>query len=331
MDWTDVEAQLRQRVLDVCQHLLPKGKRNGNEWECGSIEGEAGKSFKVSLSPGKAGFWTDFAGGGGGKNLMQLWCQARNLPFKLAIGEAKAFLGIRDDFDKRIKQYAPNGDTRPEVGSYEQVARTWAQCRPLTEGGPVWEYLVVTRRIEPQVLGWFDVREVISNGQWVMVFPYYAAPGDDTAPAVLKGADTPEWLKFEALLRGANGKKREWTSPGPEKCLWGMQLAKLPMFANSRHVLICEGEKDALTWATYGCAVKGILPVSVPFGAKWRGQDKGRPSPNREWIERGWDWLQGFETVYVAMDGDAAGQRAAVDIITEIGPRRCRLVTLPEK
>jgi hypothetical protein len=31
------------------------------------------------------------------------------------------------------------------------------------------------------------------------------------------------------------------------------------------------------------------------------------------------------------MDSDEAGQRAAADIITEIGPRRCRLVELPEK
>jgi hypothetical protein len=32
--------------------------------------------------------------------------------------------------------------------------------------------------------------------------------------------------------------------------------------------MICEGEKDAVAWASYGCAAWGILPVSVPFGAK---------------------------------------------------------------
>jgi hypothetical protein len=31
------------------------------------------------------------------------------------------------------------------------------------------------------------------------------------------------------------------------------------------------------------------------------------------------------------MDMDDAGQRAAADIITEIGPRRCRLVELPAR
>ena len=86
-----------------------------------------------------------------------------------------------------------------------------------------------------------------------------------------------------------------------------------------------------MTWASYGSAAWGILPVSVPFGAKWKGQNENLPSPNREWLDRNWVWLQGFETVYVAMDSDEAGQRAAADIITEIGPRRCRLVQLPEK
>jgi twinkle protein len=73
-----------------------------------------------------------------------------------------------------------------------------------------------------------------------------------------------------------------------------------------------------------------VLPVSVPFGAKWKGQDKDRPSPNREWLDTCWDWLQGFETVLVAMDSDDAGRRAAADIIAEVGPRRCRLVELPK-
>jgi hypothetical protein len=95
-------------------------------------------------------------------------------------------------------------------------------------------------------------------------------------------------------------------------------------------LLITEGEKDTLSWASYGALGWGLLPVSVPFGAKWKGQDKARPSPNREWLDRCWPWMQQFEQVFVAMDSDDAGRRAAADLITEIGPRRCRLVELPE-
>ena len=126
-------------------------------------------------------------------------------------------------------------------------------------------------------------------------------------------------------------RKKEWTSPQPEKSLFGVQLSNHPAFRTCHDVLICEGEKDAVAWASYGCAAWGILPVSVPFGAKWKGQDKGRPSPNRKWLDRNWDWLLGFQTIYVAMDNDDPGKLAAADIIAEIGPRRCRLVELQEK
>ena len=327
MDWTDIETKLRERVTEVCQHLLPQGKREGNEWVCGNVAGEPGRSLKVSLA--KPGMWKDFAGDAGGKNLMGLWCVVRTLSFPQAIAEAKGFLGLRDDGARRLTSCAQFGTDRTEVGTWEAVAQTWAQCQTLTDGGPVWHYLVDDRKIEPEVLRWLDVREVISQGQWIMVFPYFAAPGDGL-DAGLSGSTVPEWLKFEALER-SGGKKREWTSKGPEKALWGMQLVNRPEFKAARAVLICEGEKDAATWLSYGCQQWGVVPVSVPFGAKFKGSDKARPSPNREWIDRCWDWLQQFETIYVALDGDEAGRRAAADIILEIGPRRCRLVELPAK
>ena len=330
MDWTDIETKLRERVGEVCQHLLPQGKREGNEWVCGNVAGEPGRSLKVSLA--RPGMWKDFAGAAGGINLMGLWCAAKSIPFPQAIVEAKGFLGIRDNFDRRVVNSAQlNGaDRRPEAGTWEAVARTWAQCQPLTEGGPVWKYLVDHRKIEPVVLTWFDVREVLSQGQWVMVFPYFAVPGDGADASLAGTGMVPEWLKFEALER-SGGKKREWTSKGPDKALWGMQLVERPEFKTARAGLLCEGEKDAATWVSYGCQQWGVVPVSVPFGAKFKGMDKGRPSPNREWIDRCWDWLQRFETIYVALDGDEVGRRAAADIIAEIGPRRCRLVELPEK
>jgi len=328
VDWTDIEAKLCERAEDVCRHLLPNGHREGGEWVVGSVAGETGHSCKVNLA-GKVGVWKDFAGDKGGKTLLSLWMHARNLPkFGYAMKEAKALLGIADDFQKRVQPAVPADPSRQtDDSAWKAVAETWAKCSPLTEGGPVWNYLTQRRRLDPPVLTAWNVREFISHGQWAMVFPYFALPTEETP--VLPTAPVPEWLKFELLERPA-GKKREWTSKAPEKSLFGVQLAGHPFFKKARHVLICEGEKDALAWATYGCADWGVLPLSVPFGAKWKGQDKHRPSPNREWLDRSWDWLQDFETIFVAMDGDDPGQRAAADIIAEIGPRRCRLVTLPD-
>lgn len=327
MDWTDIEAKLGERAEDVCRHLFPNGKRDGAEFVVGSLSGEAGHSLKVNLT-GKVGVWKDFAGDSGGKTLMSLWMQARQLPkFGLAMKEAKEFLGIADDFQRRVKPFHPIPSERPDDSSWQAITEVWKRCVPLALEHPQYRYLVEQRKLDPAILEIFDVRGCLSNGKPVMVFPYFAAPADEL-PALLK-EPLPEWMKFE-LLERPGGKKREWTSKAPEKSLFGIQLARHAVFKNCRHALISEGEKDALAWASLGCHQWSVLPLSVPFGAKWRGQDKNRPSPNREWLDRSWDWLQQFETVFVQMDGDEAGQRAAADIITEIGPRRCRLVVLPD-
>lgn len=328
MDWPDIETKLRERVEDVCRHLFPNGKREGIEFVVGSLDGEAGHSLKINLA-GKVGVWTDFAGITGGNKLLALWMHARKLTtFGAAIKEAKKWLGIADDFHRRVQAYPkPSTTNNTDEPPGPAVAEVWSKCQPLTEGGAVWNYLVGERKLDGEALATFQVREYLSQGRWAMVFPYFAAP--DNEKAAMSNSLVPEWLKFESLER-VEGKKKEWTSKAPEKSLLGMQLAAHPLFKRARHVLICEGEKDAVAWASYGCAGWAVLPVSVPFGAKWKGQDKRRPSPNREWLDRSWDWLQNYETVFVQMDGDEAGQRATADIIAEIGPRRCRLVKLPE-
>lgn len=332
MDWTDIEARLQERAEEVCRHLFPQGKRDGAEFVVGSLAGEPGNSLKINLT-GKVGLWSDFAGDESGKSLLSLWMKARNLPkFGAAVVEAKKFLGIQDDYRPAVrsaKDYLPaGGQEATDESAWKSVADTWAKCQPLSDGGPVWEYLVKERGLEPGILQLFGVRETLTKQrQWAMVFPYFVPKEHEGTPIELRPTG-PDWLKFE-LLERANGKKREWTTKAPEKCLFGHPMAESLIFKKARHVLICEGEKDALTWASYDCGAWDVLPLSVPFGAKWKGQDKGRPSPNREWLDNTWDWLQGFETIFICMDSDEAGRRAAADIITEIGPRRCRLVTLP--
>ena len=91
MDWIEVEAKLKERALEVAQHLLPQGKREGGEWVCGNLDGQPGRSLKVNVT-GKVGVWCDFADSGkGGKTLLGLWMHARKLAkFGYAIGEATA-------------------------------------------------------------------------------------------------------------------------------------------------------------------------------------------------------------------------------------------------
>ena len=180
-------------------------------------------------------------------------------------------------------------------------------------------FLVERRKLDPIALDAYRVGQTLDGR--AVVYPYFATESDHDEEVISNqwASNQPEteivkpsWLKFEALER-KEGKKVEWTTRGPAKCLFGKNAVPL----KSRELIITEGEKDALAWATYG-----MPAVSVPFGAKWRGQDKGRPSPNREWIDRDLPWLENFETIFVCMDMDGPGQRAAMDIINEIGPRR---------
>ena len=51
----DIAAALSAQVETVVRHLLPNGRRVGQEWRVGGIEGEAGKSMGVHMTGEKAG------------------------------------------------------------------------------------------------------------------------------------------------------------------------------------------------------------------------------------------------------------------------------------
>src|SRR5690606_32509574 len=49
----EIASLLSAQVDGVVRHLLPNGRRVGQEWRVGGIEGEAGKSMGVHLGGGK--------------------------------------------------------------------------------------------------------------------------------------------------------------------------------------------------------------------------------------------------------------------------------------
>src|SRR5437773_7242275 len=89
-----IKELLRERIAELAQYLLPNGHCEGVHWCVGSIEGEAGKSFKICIAGEKAGFWGDFADSGKhSRSLLDLWMQARKVDFKTALREAAEWLG----------------------------------------------------------------------------------------------------------------------------------------------------------------------------------------------------------------------------------------------
>ena len=101
-DAKQIKQLLLERVADLAPHLFPNGKKEGNHWRVGSVEGEAGKSFDVCIAGQKAGLYGDFEKSEKhSNNLLDLWMQARNVDFKTALREAAEWLGLPQTKSKR--------------------------------------------------------------------------------------------------------------------------------------------------------------------------------------------------------------------------------------
>lgn len=169
---------------------------------------------------------------------------------------------------------------------------------PLTPGDRALDYLKGPRGLSRDVLARYLIR---TNEQ-----------GDVIFPTVRDGVLIQQ--KFMALERDAAGKKVIRVEKDCEPALFGWQALE----ADAREVTICEGEIDAMSlW------MLGHPALSVPFG--------GGGGAKQQWIEHEWDRLAQFETIFVCMDMDEAGELAAKEISDRLGRHRCRIVRLPLK
>jgi twinkle protein len=96
-----------------------------------------------------------------------------------------------------------------------------------------------------------------------------------------------------------------------EPILFGWQAIS----PRARAVCITEGELDAIAMHAYG-----FPALSVPTGAGAHG-----------WIEREFDRLDAYDTIYLAMDMDAAGQKHIATLCERLGRERTHVVQLPSK
>src|SRR5450432_2966934 len=94
MNADGVKAALKDRAEEFAQWMFPAGRRNGNEWQAGSLDGEAGKSLCVRVRGSKIGVFKDFATDDAGDNLVELFAQARRVDFKEALHGCAEWLGV---------------------------------------------------------------------------------------------------------------------------------------------------------------------------------------------------------------------------------------------
>lgn len=211
MTASQIAKLLADRADDVCQHLLPNGKRVGHDWCAGSVHGEAGSSLKVSLTGSKQGIWADFANvTEHSGDLLDLWCAARSCSLSEAMSQAKSYLGIQNNtFEVDGRKTTFTRPEKPKVGRPRDTELAYLASRGLRQ-----------ESIDAYKLA-------AANGE--ICFPYLRC-GELIAA---------KYLKAER----ENGKKAMRMEKGCEPCLFGWQA--IPPTA--REVVITEGELDAVS------------------------------------------------------------------------------------
>jgi len=248
MNYKELNDMLVARAEEVCRHLFPNGKRKGNKWVFGDINGSDGESSGVVLSGSHAGSWADWASGQKNTTLVALWSESRcNGEFPKAMDEIKEYLGVRDDFKLHApkKQYC--APTKAEK----------SRVRFVDQRGKVAKYLSDERGFSLDIIGKFKVAADETDSKYV--FPYF----DGSDLVMLKTVD----------LTRENGKKRMFATKEAKPVLFGKPCVPL----SARNIVITEGEFDAMSWSQLG-----VPAVSIPQGC----QNMNWIENDWEWLDR---------------------------------------------
>jgi hypothetical protein len=141
---------LSRRIDALVRELLPRGQREGHEWRCGSVAGEAGRSLSVHLSGPRAGVWADFSSADDrGDALDLVGAILFNKNKTQALAWSRAWLGIdagaaavpvpqrREPPSERATAEAQ----AEEAGRRKIALEIWLAAQPSLSGTPAAAYL----------------------------------------------------------------------------------------------------------------------------------------------------------------------------------------------
>lgn len=155
-----------------------------------------------------------------------------------------------------------------------------------------------------EMLAWFNQRGL--TAETVEAFHVGEIPGKDGHPVAV----FPYQIDGEVVFikyRPIHDKKSMWTAKDAEPCLFGWQTVS----DKARDIIITEGELDAMSFYQAGYAA-----VSVPRGG-------GDGEKQDGWIASEFEHLQNFDRIFLALDMDEQGQKAAAHIASRLGAHRC--------
>lgn len=145
------------------------------------------------------------------------------------------------------------------------------------------------RGICPEII---DNYKIAYNSQKEIIFPYYR---------------NNELINVKYRKNLGDGKKTFRQEANTEKIFFGIDQV-----TQRDYIIIVEGEVDVLSYNAVG-----LEAISVPQGA----------SENKlECIENCFDWLNEFETFYIAVDNDEAGKKLEQTLISRLDNIKCKLI-----
>ncbi len=138
----EIVGRLTGNVEALCKALLPNGRREGPEWRCGSVQGEAGQSLGVHLAGARAGLWCDFEDGNKGDPL-DLIQACLGVDKGGAVLWAKTWLGIGGGTEASFQPSSrsqPNEAPRQNNPNQAHALEIWRATRS-AQGSPTEDYL----------------------------------------------------------------------------------------------------------------------------------------------------------------------------------------------
>jgi hypothetical protein len=303
---TDLAKLLAANMLQLCQQLLPSGRKVGREWHVGDCADNPGDSLKIVLTGAKAGAWQDFARGEKGDAIALVRaCLRLSLPE--ACRWAERFLALDPATNPPPpRSNGANGHDGATASTTPpaKIAALWAETRPLD--GTLGQRYLQGRGI------------TVSVGPWVRFhprLPYWHVNGAGpvklgTFPALICGIALWGSLEPIALHRiylapDGTGKARVPDPSDPTKLLDPKKTfgparggaVRLSRYHDGGDLIVSEGVETAASvlqtdrsgaavWACLGTS--GLANVVLPPGLK---------------------------RLFVAADGEDSGQIAAERLI----------------
>jgi putative DNA primase/helicase len=163
---------LRENIETLCRHFFPNGKKAGEEWQVGSLQGEEGRTLNIHLGTDRAGIFHDFNTGEHGDFVMAVKL-SRGLGFVEAALEIGRALGI--NLEQSSSSNSASGGNRTSGARYTTSASVkppdWEKDYRLTETDL--KELAAWRGYSPSFCSWLADQRLIGrqNGSWA--FPVY--------------------------------------------------------------------------------------------------------------------------------------------------------------